>query len=89
MSAPQFTPGPWKVDAKASTYTPPSVAIMANGLIIAEVLAEEDGRSDDPEIIATAHLIAAAPCMAGYIRKRADAGDAEAIELWERINANS
>ena len=37
------------------------------------------------EFEANAALIAAAPRMADYIRARAEAGDAEAQEIWEAI----
>jgi hypothetical protein len=68
------TPGPWVIAGKATINSP------ARGWVAS---VSQHNRA------ANAHLIAAAPCMAGYIRKRADAGDPEAIELWERVNARS
>ncbi len=42
-----------------------------------------------PECEGNAHLIAAAPAMAEYIRKHAEAGDAEAVVLWRLANGNA
>jgi hypothetical protein len=43
----------------------------------------------DPERLANARLIAAAPTMREYIAKRAAQGDAEALQILEAIDANS
>lgn len=58
MSA-AFTPGPWYVDGEAPADSPPAIIIATQDLVIAEVFADE--RSDEPETVATADLIAAAP----------------------------
>ena len=74
-----FTPGPWEVQKPNSSDKRRVIAPMQSGFhVCGFVRSANDAR-----------LIAAAPCMAVYIQKRADAGDPEAIELWERINANS
>ena len=68
-----FTPGPWRIGAIESGM----VAIDgANGEEVTGFVFREDGR-----------LIAAAPTMHEYIAKRADAGDNEAKQILESINA--
>lgn len=87
MSAPQFTPAPWQTSGHAEGCE--FEVLDANGGYIAGVAFEPDNGRMHAAARADARLIAAAPCMALYIKKQADAGDVEAAELWERINANS
>ncbi len=61
MSAPAFTKGPWTIDAQANPSSPPSLVISTQDTVIAEVFGEDT--ADDPEVIACANLIAAAPDM--------------------------
>ena len=72
------TPGPWWV-AEQGKYRVASIAPATN--IYADLMPTQ-GR-----IAADAGLIAAAPTMHEYIAKRADAGDNEAKQILESINA--
>lgn len=86
-----FTPGPWAVDP---LY--PQDVQSACGAEIASTFDEhEEGQewvirgnrfvcAEQAE--ANARLIAAAPTMAAFIQKYADAGDAEAIAIMEAVH---
>ncbi len=80
-SVARFTQGPWAqfLDRELGTVT--ILPAERPGEIATVPIAGEGG--------ANAHLIAAAPTMALYIKKRADTGDTEAIEIWETINAHA
>lgn len=78
-----YTPGPWFVPERTGTQY---VEARIGGGWLQEVAA--CGPTEKPEEQrANARLIAAAPTMAAYIKKRADAGDAEAATIWESFNA--
>ena len=83
----QHTPGPWFITGGATRYIE---ARIGDGLI-QEVAAcgptMADVRGYDQQQEANARLIAAAPTMHEYIAKRADAGDNEAKQILESINA--
>ena len=81
-----FTPGPWVVVGRLTKY----VEARLVGGLIQEVAAcgptmADEGYGQQQE--ANARLIAAAPTMHEYIAKRADAGDNEAKQILESINA--
>jgi hypothetical protein len=63
MSAAQFDKGPWAVDLAAFPYSPPArVIAKCDGTVIAEAFGDEaKGGADEPEVLANAHLISAAP----------------------------
>lgn len=86
-----WTPGPWRIAKnKWNVKNPPW-----RGAIGIEAPEDEYGRLAVPPLIAwtlrggaqeaDARLIATAPTMAEYIRKRADDGDQDAIDLWMKI----
>ena len=82
----KHTPGPWAVVGNRTKYVE---ARLISGLI-QEVAAcgptmADEGYGQQQE--ANARLIAAAPTMHEYIAKRADAGDNEAKQILESINA--
>lgn len=81
---PKWTPGPWR-------YEP---HISDDG---SELLGHQIWGGDGRDILywdelgfqstakADAHLIAAAPTMAEFVRARALSGDEDAIKIWEQI----
>ena len=69
-----FTPGPWHIAN--------GVQIRSNRDQIAKIWMMRNGEGRE-----NARLIAAAPTMHEYIAKRADAGDNEAKQILESINA--
>lgn len=82
MSA-AFTPGPWHyldigeiVPSDSDGYPNADVRICYMATPGSAINAHE-------RLEANAHLIAAAPTMAGYIQRKAEAGDNEAQEIWE------
>ena len=82
----KHTPGPWVVVGSLTKY----VEARLVGRLIQEVAAcgptmADEGYGQQQE--ANARLIAAAPTMHEYIAKRADAGDNEAKQILESINA--
>ena len=82
----KHTPGPWVVVGNLTKY----VEARLVGGLIQEVAAcgptmADEGYGQQQE--ANARLIAAAPTMHEYIAKRADAGDNEAKQILESINA--
>lgn len=82
----KHTPGPWAVVGNRTKYVE---ARLISGLI-QEVAACGPTAADKgygPQQEANARLIAAAPTMHEYIAKRADAGDNEAKQILESINA--
>jgi len=87
---PKWTPGPWMVGG---------VRCRVAGQDTHSILRYDADKNRD-ETIATvwydpktglgradAHLIAAAPTMADYVKRRADEGCEEAASIWEQINA--
>lgn len=95
-----WTPGPWEVANGSDVFThlggrnASGVAAAKNdGWHIADCdmgpSSTEEGEADIPNVekLANARLIAAAPTMHEYIAKRADAGDNEAKQILESINA--
>ena len=70
----KHTPGPWHIAN--------GVQIRSNRDQIAKIWMMRDGEGRE-----NARLIAAAPTMHEYIAKRADAGDNEAKQILESINA--
>ena len=82
----KHTPGPWVVVGSRTKY----VEARLVGSLMQEVAAcgptmADEGYGQQQE--ANARLIAAAPTMHEYIAKRADAGDNEAKQILESINA--
>ena len=94
MSAPQFTPGPWRLDCSngerlvlspleatdemGETYPVPVCDLMRGGFVVDDL-----GYSLD----ANARLIAASPTMAEYIQRKAAEGDEEAARIMELVHA--
>lgn len=74
----KFTPGPWERREGAEWI------IDSTNAGYGRVASVGLGRD---EAVANAHLIAAAPTMAGYIKRKADEGCKEAAHIWEQINA--
>ena len=70
----KYTKGPWHIAN--------GVQIRSNRDQIAKIWMMRDGEGRE-----NARLIAAAPTMHEYIAKRADAGDNEAKQILESINA--
>lgn len=89
----KHTPGPWVIGSGYGRY---KTEITGPGRAVGGVwtrrdagaLSDERRIEDDPEGIANARLIAAAPNMHEYIAKRAAAGDSEARVILESINAS-
>ena len=101
MSEFKHTPGPWTALIEGeSMWGSDSHSVVAGEHFagIAGVMIEceasthgEDGVTHvtQEQGIANARLIAAAPTMHDYITKRADAGDHEAKQILESVNAGS
>jgi hypothetical protein len=94
----KFTPGPWFYGDEDTMFGVDFVQVHAGDYgdntfrRIANVEAPFDGECDlpmDDETRANARLIAAAPCMGAYVRKRAEAGDDEARALLARIEGGA
>lgn len=68
----KWTPGPWRYKPREARQIR-----SASGLYVGQIYRSKSAKADG-------HLIAAAPDMADYIKRRAEDGDAEAQELWER-----
>jgi hypothetical protein len=89
MAETKWTPGAWVAyyDDRADEW---SVRINTHGHwgIYTEI-ADLGGPDPEPQIEANAHLIAAAPDMAMYIKRKADEGDAEARALWNKANGTA
>lgn len=80
-----FTPGPWTVSKRNDSEAPYSVISGAElGRAYAIAMCPRYRGADWAD---DARLIAAAPTMHEYITKRADAGDSEAKQILESINA--
>lgn len=78
-----FTQGPWILTRGGCVLGGPLVEYV-NGKAMAQVaMACLHETITDEQRDANARLIAAAPTMAAYIQKRAEAGDAEAQAIWE------
>ena len=77
----QHTPGPWHLECHTGEIRifPPSPERCG--------IAELNGTNETSQ--ANARLIAAAPTMYEYIRKKAGEGDSEAVGIWEAVNAHS
>lgn len=91
--APAWTKGPWFIEpCKAD----PCLVSIGTGVReepewhdlarVVTAVRDEDGGSAKPDYEgeANARLIAAAPELADYVRRHADAGDEEARALWEK-----
>lgn len=83
----KFTPAPWTVHNTGDVFTGLGAqnaegieAPSNDGWHIADC---DMGGLCLEEVRANAHLIAAAPMMADYIKARADDGDIEAKKIWE------
>jgi len=80
MSERNWTAGPWRVEGGMSEEKGYVVAKLdMHSYVMAEHEAVNDSRHD-------AHLIAAAPDMAEYIKKKADEGCSEAQQIWRKCN---
>lgn len=90
MSA-KHTSGPWTVGNLECSGLGKYAQIVSNGQfadIVARVCVEHKANFDLNKCgQANARLIAAAPTMAEYIKRRADAGDVEATTILEAIHA--
>ena len=75
----KYTPGPWRVTSAG--FDEGTEVNEATYVVAADPHMELS--------LANARLIAAAPTMGDYIRKRAEAGDSEAQAIWEAINGNA
>lgn len=84
----KWTKGSWTVSNTYSTHNSPSRFWETGVFSGFGFVAQSNGASED-EAIANAHLIAASPVMAEYIRKRMEDGDTEAAHLWEVLNGNA
>jgi hypothetical protein len=82
MSAFKGTPGPWSVGAEDADNGEIEIISEARPYVCMVLPGEIDDTT-----AANARLIAAAPTMHEYIAKRADAGDNEAKQILESINA--
>lgn len=81
MNAPKWTPGPWRfTSGKLPRVISPPITICG-----VHRIGRFTSDAATPQTEANGHLIAAAPTMALYVKKRAEAGDAEAAEIWESI----
>ena len=85
MSKAKHTPGPWVVSDQGVGFEVDS----NDGWQVAQAQQRpEDGRGKPSSVrLANARLIAAAPTMADYIKRRADAGDSEADKIVRAIHA--
>lgn len=81
----KWIPGPWWVESDADEEVEGTLYICHEGTDSPDTtICAFEGYDKDDE--ANAHLIAAAPEMAGYIKRRADDGCPEAAAIWEIIN---
>jgi hypothetical protein len=83
---PAWTPEPWKAarGQRASNFADHTTVVQAGSCTIERI---KGGVTDNrEEAFANAALIAAAPSMAAFILKKAQAGDTEAQQLWELAN---
>jgi hypothetical protein len=76
VSGENWTPGPWQVNPQDHRF------VEVDG---GRAIASAYGR--DSEALGNGLLIAAAPTMADYIKRRASDGCEEAAKIWETINA--
>lgn len=87
----KWTKGEWQARHGGSSGTPPphvvSIREDPTGERVTTTIAVLQCNSSIPltEADANADLLAAAHLMAGYIKKRADAGDPEAAEIWRSL----
>lgn len=87
-----FTPGPWMLrttPTSAGLCHIVSAADWRGAFIYGDGIRKgvDDALPKAQQLAANARLIAAAPTMHEYIAKRADAGDNEAKQILESINA--
>lgn len=94
------TPGPWSLPH----FAQPDINcqcgyVLTDNMMGAVATVHCSGEGDDwqshgdnpkfAEAVANARLIAAAPTMADFVRKHADAGDEEALQIMRSIDANA
>jgi hypothetical protein len=87
------TPGPWEVvqldhAIVVRTESPSKTQYGASRYAVIGGFDRND-HEQLAEAFANAHLIAAAPSMAEYIKKRSEEGCQEATLLWEQLNGRS
>lgn len=81
-----FTPGPW-----ARVVNKFGESVLVQPATDRTLFLLDDGETTDwnaDETEANARLIAAAPTMAAYIQRKADEGDAEALEIMEAVHGS-
>ena len=96
----KWTKGPWLISTPTQGYEvctmhglPPQPSEDGRGRTWVYIRPESLTRNgewhwpDEQEQLANAHLIAAAPTMADYVKRKADDGCEEAASIWEQINA--
>lgn len=82
-----WTAGPWRVDPNANCDVQTADGRLEIATTHQGVL--RGGKSDAACARANARLIAAAPTMAEFVRKRALAGDADAHDIWKSLASAS
>ena len=91
MNTYKHTPGPWLVSldgfARKGWAACPTVYACDSDLRYIAFCNDDMTVGEPTDNEANARLIAAAPTMHEYIAKRADAGDNEAKQILESINA--
>ena len=85
MSKIAHTPGPWSIPGQPDKIC--AEGFTRNGAAKAIATAHTPSWMAGSEPWANAHLIAAAPTMADYVKRKADDGCEEAASIWEQINA--
>lgn len=80
-----YTPGPWSVTNGHL------IRVMKGPACVAGVhrIGRYSGAENEACTLADARLIAAAPTMAEYIKKRAGVGDAEAEAIWAKATGEN
>jgi hypothetical protein len=87
----KFTPGPWRMETEAEPEDDSPVVYVCHAATVCDVtticnmLPSRAASVEQRQ--ANAHLIAAAPTMADYVRRKAEEGCDEAARIWEQINA--
>jgi len=85
-----YTAGPWLCQSPEDDGSITIIGDNLGGLVgAAHCWPTEVDTGGSDRVRANARLIAAGPTMADYIRKRAEAGDSEALAIWEAINGNA
>jgi hypothetical protein len=88
MNEQRFTPGPWRYEIKDGVRyirAPEHESRPHYGALFCDETYYPWCSSNEADW----PLVAAAPTMADYIRKRADAGDTEAADIWRAICGNT